>query len=191
MLEQLKLYAEEQLLAGKTVHLPSGNAVSLHNGLAIDRAAEAKAIASFCSGKIALNGCNSPVLTFDYYCNPGSEDILLAEINRAYIDTTVVKTINFTQETGVAGWRHVVVSLQQFKSAPYIQLVFLSQIAKADNAVMIDNIKIENNPELSVNDIMVDAAKDKNVYDIVRRRQKSTGLHNGIYIKGGKKIVVK
>ena len=155
------------------------------------QAAEAKAIASFCSGKIALNGSNSPVLTFDYYCNPGSEDILLAEINRAYIDTTVVKTINFTQETGVAGWRHVVVSLQQFKSAPYIQLVFLSQIAKADNAVMIDNIKIENNPELSVNDIMVDAAKDKNVYDIVGRRQKSTGLHNGIYIKEGKKIVVK
>lgn len=155
------------------------------------QAAEANAIASFCSGKIALNGCNSPVLTFDYYCNPGSEDILLAEINRAYIDTTVVKTINFTQETGVAGWRHVVVSLQQFKSAPYIQLVFLSQIAKADNAVMIDNIKIENNPELSVNDIMVDAAKDKNVYDIVGRRQKSTGLHNGIYIKEGKKIVVK
>lgn len=155
------------------------------------QAAEAKAIASFCSGKIALNGSNSPVLTFDYYCNPGSEDILLAEINRAYIDTTVVKTINFTQETGVAGWRHVVVSLQQFKSAPYIQLVFLSQIAKADNAVLIDNIKIENNPELSVNDIMVDAAKDKNVYDIVGRRQKSTGLHNGIYIKEGKKIVVK
>lgn len=155
------------------------------------QAAEANAIASFCSGKIALKDCNSPVLTFDYYCNPGSEDILLAEINRAYIDTTVVKTINFTQETGVAGWRHVVVSLQQFKSAPYIQLVFLSQIAKADNAVMIDNIKIENNPELSVNDIMVDAAKDKNVYDIVGRRQKSTGLHNGIYIKEGKKIVVK
>lgn len=155
------------------------------------QAAEANAIASFCSGKIALNGCNSPVLTFDYYCNPGSEDILLAEINRAYIDTTVVKTINFTQETGVAGWRHVVVSLQQFKSAPYIQLVFLSQIAKADNAVMIDNIKIENNPELSVNDIMVDAAKDKNVYDIVGRRQNSTGLHNGIYIKEGKKFVVK
>lgn len=155
------------------------------------QAAEANAIASFCSGKIALNGSNSPVLTFDYYCNPGSEDILLAEINRAYIDTTVVKTINFNQETGVAGWRHVVVSLQQFKSAPYIQLVFLSQIAKADNAVMIDNIKIENNPELSVNDIMVDAAKDKNVYDIVGRRQKSTGLHNGIYIKEGKKIVVK
>ena len=155
------------------------------------QAAEANAIASFCSGKIALKDCNSPVLTFDYYCNPGSEDILLAEINRAYIDTTVVKTINFSQETGATGWRHAVVSLQQFKSAPYIQLVFLSQIAKAGNAVMIDNIKIENNPELSINGIKADAAKDKNVYDLAGRLQNSTGLHNGIYIKDGKKIVVK
>lgn len=155
------------------------------------QAAEANAIASFCSGKIALKDCNSPVLTFDYYCNPGSEDILLAEINRAYIDTTVVKTINFSQETGATGWRHAVVSLQQFKSAPYIQLAFLSQIAKAGNAVMIDNIKIENNPELSINGIKADAAKDKNVYDLAGRLQNSTGLHNGIYIKDGKIIVVK
>ncbi len=155
------------------------------------QAAEAKAIASFCSGKIALNGCDSPVLTFDYYVQPGSEDILLAEINRAYIDTTAVMTIDFSKETGAAGWRHAVVSLQQFKQAPYIQLAFLSQIAKAGNAVTIDNIKIENNPELSVNGIMADTANDKKVYDLAGRLQKSESLHKGIYIKGGKKIVVK
>lgn len=156
------------------------------------QAAEAKAIASFCSGKIALNGCESPVLTFDYYCQPGAEDVLLAEINRSYIDTTAVKTVDFSKETGATGWRHAVVSLQQFKSAPYIQLAFLAQIAKAGNSIMIDNIKIENNPELSVNDIMTDAVKSDKIYDLSGRlQQNGCKMQQGIYITGGKKIIVK
>lgn len=44
MLAQLKLYAQEQLLAGKEIHLPSGNVVSLTTTSLIDQAAEAKAI---------------------------------------------------------------------------------------------------------------------------------------------------
>ena len=78
MLEQLKLYAEEQLLAGKTVHLPSGNAVSLHNGLAIDRAAEAKAIVntfkaqdfSFVTNMITVD---DPVGAVNYNINPDKD----------------------------------------------------------------------------------------------------------------------
>lgn len=46
MLSQLKVYAEEQLLAGKTIHLPNGNAVSLESTTALARANEAKAIAN-------------------------------------------------------------------------------------------------------------------------------------------------
>ncbi len=44
MLAQLKLYAQEQLLAGKEIHLPSGNVVSLQSGSLVDQATEAKAI---------------------------------------------------------------------------------------------------------------------------------------------------
>lgn len=44
MLGQLKIYAQEQLLAGHEIHLPSGNVVSLRAGTALERANEAKAI---------------------------------------------------------------------------------------------------------------------------------------------------
>ena len=44
MLSQLKVYAEQQLLAGKEIHLPSGNVVSLSGSTLLERANEAKAI---------------------------------------------------------------------------------------------------------------------------------------------------
>ncbi len=154
-------------------------------------AAEDKAIASFCSGKIALGGCDNPVLTFDYYCQPGSDDVLLTEINRAYIDTTVVKTINMGKETGATGWHHAVVSLHAFKSAPYIQLAFLAQIGKTGDKLLIDNIKIENNPELSVSGIMTRNEKNKLVYDLSGKLQQDNNLPQGLYITGGKKFVIR
>ena len=80
---------------------------------------------------------------------------------------------------------------KNFKSAPYIQLAFLSQIAKVGNAVMIDNIKIENNPELSVDGIITEKTEEKKVYDINGILQNAGKLHKGLYITGGKKIVIK
>lgn len=44
MLKQLKVYAEQQLLAGNDIHLPNGNVVRLKSGTALERANEAKAI---------------------------------------------------------------------------------------------------------------------------------------------------
>lgn len=116
-----------------------------------------------------------------------------------YINGSLINTVNgsklstegFSKETGAAGWRHAVVSLQPFKSAPYIQLAFLSQIAKVGNAVMIDNIKIENNPELSVDGIITEKTEEKMVYDINGIEQNAGKLHKGLYITGGKKIVIK
>lgn len=46
MLNQLKLYAEEQLLAGKEIHLPNGEVTRLSKHTALGRANEAKAIVS-------------------------------------------------------------------------------------------------------------------------------------------------
>ncbi len=46
MLNQIKLYAQEQLLAGKSIHLPSGGTVSLHSITTFGRDDEAKAIVS-------------------------------------------------------------------------------------------------------------------------------------------------
>lgn len=44
MLAQLKLYAQEQLLAGKEIHTPDGNIVRLQSGSLVEQASEAKAI---------------------------------------------------------------------------------------------------------------------------------------------------
>ncbi len=46
MLGQLKLYAEQQLMAGAAVHLPGGNVVQLAKDSILTRASEAKAIVS-------------------------------------------------------------------------------------------------------------------------------------------------
>ena len=171
--------------------LSSNTSADNDGGCIAFQAAEAKAIASFCSGKIVLGNCDSPVLTFDYYVQPGAENILLAEINRAYIDTTIVKTIDVSKETGATGWRHAVVSLQQFRQAPYIQLAFLAQIAKVGDTMMIDNIRIENNPALSVNGIITEKTGCDKVYDLNGIQQNAGNLHKGIYIIGNKKMVLK
>lgn len=123
-----------------------------------------------------------------------ASQISLFDINGSLINTvngSKLSTEGFSKETGAAGWRHAVVSLQQFKSAPYIQLAFFSQIAKVGNAVMIDNIKIENNPELSVDGIITEKTEEKKVYDINGIQQNAGKLHKGLYITGGKKIVIK
>lgn len=153
------------------------------------QAAEGDAMATFCSGKIALAGCEAPVLTFDYYGELGHENTLLAEINRAYIDTTAVKVIDFTKESTPSGWKHAVVNLSQFRNAPYIQLVFLCQIAQAGDEVKIDNIKIENNPALMVNDVQTVTASQGDLYTITGVRV-NRPLGKGVYIKDGKKICV-
>ena len=171
--------------------LSSNTSADNDGGCVSFQAAEDKAIASFCSGKIALGNCDNPVLTFDYYCNAGAENILLAEINRAYIDTTLVKTIDFSKETGATGWRHAVVNLRQFRQAPYIQLAFLTQIAKAGDMVMIDNIRIENNPELFVNGIKTEKKGRDKAYDLNGILQDTGKSHKGLFITGGKKMVLK
>lgn len=176
--------------SGKNAFVIDDKTASDNDGACVAfQAGEANAVASFCSGKIALDGCESPVLTFDYYGELGHENKLLAEINRAYIDTTTVKVIDFAQETTPSGWKHAVVNLSQFRFAPYIQLAFLCQIAQAGDEVKIDNIKIENNPALMVNAVQTETATQGELYTVTGVRVKRP-LGKGIYIKDGKKICV-
>ena len=175
----------------KGFYLDSDASSDNDGGCASFVAAEEKAIASFCSGKIALAACEYPVLSFDYYCRPGYENVILAEINRAYIDTTTVKAIDFSKESGASEWRHVDISLSQFKSAPYIQIAFLAQIGDAGDKISIDNIKIENNPSLSVNAVTTKTGDRDNVYNLSGRQIYNNKLRQGIYITDGKKFVVK
>jgi Ca2+-binding RTX toxin-like protein len=76
MLRQLKEYAEEQLLAGNTIHLPSGGTVKLTAGTLLARANEAKAITGTFQGQQFSNVINllteqDPVGQVNYSANPG------------------------------------------------------------------------------------------------------------------------
>lgn len=78
MLAQLKLYAQEQLLAGKEIHLPSGNVVSLQSDSLGEQASEAKAIVdtfkaqdfSFVTNMITVG---DPVGAVNYDADPNKD----------------------------------------------------------------------------------------------------------------------
>ena len=57
--------------------------------------------------------------------------------------------------------------------------------------MMIDNIRIENNPALSVNGIITEKTDCDKVYDLNGIQQNAGNLHKGIYIIGNKKMVLK
>lgn len=78
MLAQLKLYAQEQLLAGKEIHLPTGQVVGLSKGSRKEQAAEAKAIVdtfkaqdfSFVTNMITIG---DPVGAVNYNADPNKD----------------------------------------------------------------------------------------------------------------------
>ena len=154
-------------------------------------AAEDDAIAAFCSGKIALNNCEAPVLTFDYYGEPGTKNVLITDINRSYVDTTAVKVIDFSKEGAPSGWKRAVVNLSQFKSAPYVQLVFLCQIAKQGDVIRVDNIRIENNPALAVSGVAFDTPTTGELIYTLSGIRMGNVLSKGVYIRDGKKLFMK
>jgi len=57
MLRQLKMYAEEQLIAGNSIHLPTGGTISV-SGTLLQRAEQAKAIVSTFTGQSFSNVIN-------------------------------------------------------------------------------------------------------------------------------------
>ena len=93
MLDQLKLYAEEQLLAGKSIHLPSGNVVSLHSGTTLARADEAKAIVSTFKAEDFSNITNlitvlDPVGAVNYNIDPEEDGHIGVNMIVPYLLTT-------------------------------------------------------------------------------------------------------
>jgi len=78
MLRQLKIYAEEQLLAGNSIHLPTGGTYSLHSFTALGKLEEAKAVVSTFDAQDFSNVVNlitdkDPVGAVNYSADP-SED---------------------------------------------------------------------------------------------------------------------
>lgn len=78
MLRQLQIYAEEQLLAGNTIHLPTGGTYDLHSLTILGRAEEAKALVSTFKAQDFSNVVNlitdkDPVGHVNYNVDPGKD----------------------------------------------------------------------------------------------------------------------
>lgn len=79
MLGALKEYAEEQLLAGNTIHLPSGSTIKLSAGTSLDRLNQAKAIVSTFQSQQFSNIINliteqDPVGHINYNADPSKDN---------------------------------------------------------------------------------------------------------------------
>ena len=78
MLRQLKIYAQEQLLAGKSIHLPTGGTYSLHSFTALGRLEESKALISTFKAQDFSNVVNlitdkDPVGAVNYSADPSQD----------------------------------------------------------------------------------------------------------------------
>lgn len=77
MLRQLKMYAEEQLIAGKSIHLPTGGTISV-SGTLLERGIQAKSIVSTFTGQSFSNVINllteqDPVGQVRYNADPSKD----------------------------------------------------------------------------------------------------------------------
>jgi len=92
MLRQLKIYAQEQLLAGKEIHLPTGGTVKLHPGTQLERANEAKAIAETFKAQDFSNVVNlitdlDPVGHVNYNVDPNQDGHVGVNLTVPYLLT--------------------------------------------------------------------------------------------------------
>ena len=93
MLNQLKIYAEQQLIAGNTIHLPSGGTAKLQSGTVLQRADEAKAIVntfkaqdfSFVTNLITVS---DPVGAVNYNIDPDKDGHVGVNLIVPYLLTT-------------------------------------------------------------------------------------------------------
>ena len=93
MLRQLKLYAEEQLLAGNEIHLPSGGTTRLYSLTTLGRANEAKAIVGSFKANDFSNITNmitmgDPVGAINYNADPDKDGHIGVSIIAPYLLTT-------------------------------------------------------------------------------------------------------
>lgn len=93
MLGALKLYAQEQLLAGKTIHLPSGGTYQLHSLTTFGRANEAKSVVQTFKAQDFSNVVNlitelDPVGAVNYNIDPNKDGHVGVNMKVPYLLTT-------------------------------------------------------------------------------------------------------
>lgn len=107
------------------------------------------------SPKISFSGSRHPVCTFYYYCTPGKSVGIDVYAVRNGTDTTYVKTFDFSQLSGEAGYRQGNVDLKEFKDDHYVQVLFDFFFNVTGTSILLDNIAIE---DMKANDLKASIA---------------------------------
>ena len=143
------------------------------------------------TGKISLEGSNSPELKFNYYTDNSMTLTIEAETNTGEIVTqkTISTTASeeFTEET---------VSLNDVKDASYVVIRFHATDIPEYTSLALDDISVKDSEGTGVSGITADEGSIKEIYSVDGKKL-STGhsMKKGLYIikKGNKveKITVK
>lgn len=143
------------------------------------------------TGKISLEGSNSPELKFNYYTDNSMTLTIEAETNTGEIVT--LKTISttaseeFTEET---------VSLNDVKDASYVVIRFHATDIPEYTSLALDDISVKDSEGTGVSGIAADEGSIKEIYSVDGKKLSTEhSMKKGLYIikKGNKveKITVK
>lgn len=147
-------------------------------------------------GKIALAGATKPTLSFDYYAMPATDVATLSIAIDAdqQGNEVVMKQIDFQKETQTE-WKHVDIDLSQFLQKDYIIVKFaMTSLSSAANptTIVFDNVRIEDTNLTAIQSAATADGDQKTVSRLDGVRLNGTSpLRKGIYIVGGRKVVVK
>ena len=152
---------------------------------------------SFNLPKVALNGVDQPVVRFDLYSENGEQSDLTVVVQTPDGVNHDVKTFKLSEKK-TSGWETLTVDLTPYTNERYIIVKFRGTAHANYTYLMLDQIDIydASDPEAGISsaELLKEGAQDVWTIDgrIARRNATSLeGLPKGVYMIGGRKVVVK
>lgn len=152
--------------------------------------------AFFNLGKVSLAGAAKPVLAFDYYALPAPTTATLGVMvmPAPQLSATTLKQIDLQQET-TTGWKHIELDLSPYAATSYIIVKFaMASLMDAEQRVpiVIDNITIADAHQTAIADATTQGQRSHATFSLGGVRQPhGVSLPKGLYIRDGRKVVVK
>lgn len=155
------------------------------------------------SGKINMQEAKKPQMSYDFYVNADLSmyATLTVEYSADLQTWTELDRLEYESLDDPQGeeWRTHTLDLTPCVGLPYVYLRLHGELADDNSAILLDNIKITDGGATGVNSAVADkrpVMSDKGVYSISgqlvgRDASSISNLAPGMYIVGGRKIVVK
>ena len=147
------------------------------------------------SGKICMQDAQKPQMSYDFYCEGVNYADLAVEYSTDLITWTQLDNIDLSEYDGDEGkWFTHTLDLTSCAQYPYVYLRLHGIVNDDYSSITVDNISISNTT--SVGRIDFNATHPTDIYSIDGKLVRSNtaltrGLSPGVYLVGGKKIVVR